>query len=179
MSSAKHDLKFNVSQLLRELIGATRSYAFTEDYLTLDEEQTLRSIEGRVKFTRSASGVIADLSAKGTVEMECIRCLKPAVQQIEIGFFDEFHSRVEVNTGIPLPRPDEEDPFYINENHMLDLGEAIREYALMEMPMQPLCTPDCKGLCPKCGVDRNVETCDCDDTEVDERLTALRALLNN
>ncbi|GAB4115910.1 MAG: DUF177 domain-containing protein [Roseiflexaceae bacterium] len=178
MSRAEHDLKFNVAQLLREPIGATRSYTFDEDRITLDETLTLRSIVGKVRFTRTASGVLADLKAKGQVEMECTRCLKPAQQTVEISFYDEFHSRIEVHTGMALPLPNEEDPFYIDELHMLDVGEAIREYALMELPMRPLCKPDCKGLCPQCGVDRNVEQCQCEDGVIDERLAALRALLN-
>lgn len=178
MPAPKHDLSFNVAQLLREQIGALREYQFSGERLDLDESQVLEGVSGQVRFTRTASGVIADARASGTVAMECTRCLKPTVQPVSVRFFDEFHSRVEVNTGAPLPAPDEEDPFFISELHMLDLGEAIREYALTEMPMQALCTPDCKGLCPHCGVDRNLESCQCGEGEVDERLAALRALLN-
>jgi uncharacterized protein len=174
----KHDLKFNVAQLLREMIGAQRSYSFTEDTLVLDEALALREITGTVRFMRTASGVIGDAKAHGMVEMECTRCLKPALQQVSVEFYDEFHSRIEVNTGTPLPKPDEEDPFFIDESHRVNLGEAIREYALIELPMRPLCTPDCKGLCPQCGIDRNTETCDCDTDIVDDRLAALKALLH-
>jgi uncharacterized protein len=110
--------------------------------------------------------------------MQCNRCLTLAPQQVEIRFTDEFHSRIEVNTGAPLPKPDEDDPFYISELHMVDLGEALREYALLLLPMQPLCKPDCKGLCPICGVDRNVEQCACEDDAGDERFAALRSLLD-
>jgi uncharacterized protein len=179
MSATEHDLKFNVAQLLRELIGAQRAYTFTESRLALDSDLALRSIEGKVRFTRTASGVLADVEARGVVQLECTRCLKPIEQPISVQLYDEFHSRIEVNTGAPLPKPDEEDPFFIDELHMIDLGEAIREYALLELPMQALCTPECKGLCPQCGIDRNVEQCSCDDEVVDERLAALRALLNN
>jgi uncharacterized protein len=178
MPATKHDLKFNVAQLLREQIGAQRTHTFSEDHLALDDAQTLRAIEGQVRFTRTASGVIADARAIGIVDMECNRCLKPLEQPIQVRFYDEFHSTVEVNTGSPLPTPDEEDPFLIDELHMVDLGEAIREYALLELPMRPLCKPDCKGLCPHCGIDLNVEQCNCADADVDERMAALRALLN-
>jgi uncharacterized protein len=90
---------------------------------------------------------------------------------------DEFHSRIDVTTGTPLPQPDEEDPFYLDELHMADVGEMLREYVLLELPMQPLCRPDCRGLCPECGADLNVEQCSCGSTSVDERFAALRALL--
>jgi uncharacterized protein len=179
MSPVEHDLKFNVAQLLREIIGAQRSYTFTEERITLDAPLVLHAIEGKVQFTRTASGVIGDVRAKGIVATACTRCLKPTDVQVVVRFYDEFHSRFEVNTGIPLPTPDEEDPFFIDEHHMVDIGEAIREYTLIELPMRPLCKPDCKGLCPRCGVDWNTEQCTCSDAEGDERLEVLRTLLKN
>jgi uncharacterized protein len=171
------DLKFNVAQLLREEIGARRNYTFAEEALSLDDETALRQLDGKVRFTRTATGVLADVDAQGVVELPCIRCLNPTRQQIDLHFRDEFHSTIEVNTGVPLPKPDEEDPFYIDESHLVDLGEALREYALLELPMQPLCKPDCKGLCPTCGADLNLGDCGCIQDEDDERFSILKDLL--
>jgi uncharacterized protein len=172
------DLKFNVAQLLREEVGSRRSYQFSENELRLDATFSLKQLSGTVKFTRSASGVLAEASAHGIAEMECTRCLTGTSQPVDVSFTDEFHSRIEVNTGAPLPKPEEEDPFFIDELHMIDLGEALREYGLIALPMQPLCTPACRGLCPTCGVDRNVEQCACVDDTGDERFAALRSLLD-
>lgn len=177
MSKPATDLKFNVAQLLREYIGAWRKYDFAEPVLPLDGPIEMRDLVGQVRFTRTASGVLVDARARGTVTLECIRCLNPAVQSIEVSFRDEFHSRIDVNTGVPLPKPDEDDPFFLDELHLADVGEALREYSLLELPMQPLCRPDCRGLCPTCGTDLNVEQCSCAETSVDERFEALRALL--
>jgi len=172
------DLKFNVAQLLREEVGARRNYSFSENALPLDDDTILEQLEGQTRFTRTVTGVLADVSGQGVVELPCTRCLNPARQQIELHFQDEFHSKVEVTTGAPLPKPDEEDPFYITENHLLDLGEAIREYALLELPMQSLCKPDCKGLCPICGADLNAGDCGCTTDESDDRFAVLKQLLN-
>ena len=171
------DLKFNVAQLLREEVGARRNYTFAEDALPLDDETTLEQLDGKVRFTRTTTGVLVDVDAHGVVITPCIRCLNPSNQQVDLHFRDEFHSKIEVNTGAPLPKPDEEDPFFIDESHLVDLGEAIREYALLELPMQPLCRPDCRGLCPTCGADLNSGPCDCRNDDVDERFDALKALL--
>src|SRR6266511_5437639 len=103
------DLKFNVAQLLREAVGGRRNYTFVEDSLSLDDEPTLRQLDGKVRFTRTATGVLADVDAHGVVEMPCIRCLNPSLQQVDLHFRDEFHSKIEVNTGVPLPAPPEED----------------------------------------------------------------------
>jgi len=171
------DLKFNVAQLLREDIGARRNYTFAEDALPLDDETTLQQLEGKLRFTRTITGVLVDVDAHGVVIVPCIRCLNPSQQPIDLHLRDEFHSKIEVHTGFPLPEPDEEDPFYINENHLVDLGETIREYALLELPMQPLCRPDCKGLCPTCGADLNANPCGCQSEESDDRFAALKTLL--
>ena len=68
------DLKFNVAQLLREDIGGRRSYTFSEAALPLDETMTLRQLEGNVRFTRTASGVLADVNVHGFVDRPCTRC---------------------------------------------------------------------------------------------------------
>jgi uncharacterized protein len=172
------DLRFNVAQLLREEVGSRRKYEFAEQALPLDDETELRQLHGTVRFTRTPSGVLAHVIAEGTVDAECNRCLTQAPQHVGITFEDEFHSKIEVNTGSPLPTPEEEDPFYIDEAHRVDLGEALREYALLAMPMQPLCREDCKGLCPICGKDRNVEPCTCADGGGDDRFDILRSLLH-
>lgn len=172
------DLKFNVAQLLREETGGRRGYDFQEEALALDSELVLRQVNGNVRFTRTTSGVLADVDARGEVEMPCTRCLNPSIQHVDLHFRDEFHSRIEVTTGFPLPKPDEEDPFFIDESHLVDLGEAIREYALLALPMQALCRADCKGLCVSCGADLNAGACGCETDEEDERLAVLRALLN-
>lgn len=62
------------------------------------------------------------------------------------------------------------------EAHELDLAPAIREQLLLEVPPYPLCREDCRGLCPKCGIDRNEDACDCTLTEPDPRWDALREL---
>lgn len=173
-----HDLKFNVAQLLREEIGSRRSYAIAEETFPLDETLALRQLQGTVRFTRSSTGVLVDVDAQAVVEMPCTRCLNPASQQLKLRFRDQFHSKIDVNTGVALPRPDEEDPFFIDEVHKIDLAEAIRQRALIEMPMRMLCRPDCQGLCPVCGVDLNVEVGHVHAEEVDDRFAALKALLD-
>ncbi|MEX2530341.1 MAG: DUF177 domain-containing protein [Gemmatimonadota bacterium] len=61
----------------------------------------------------------------------------------------------------------------------LDLGDAVREELILAAPAYLLCREDCQGLCPRCGVDRNVESCDCSLNEPDPRWDALRALKKN
>ena len=58
----------------------------------------------------------------------------------------------------------------------IDLGQMMREQFYLALPMKPLCMPNCKGLCPICGKNRNRETCSCESTWVDPRFEVLRNL---
>jgi uncharacterized protein len=66
----------------------------------------------------------------------------------------------------------------VGDDGWLDLGPLLREQAWVDIPMKPLCRPDCQGLCPQCGADLNHESCECDRTEIDPRLAILRDLIN-
>lgn len=131
-------IKFNVAQLLREAIGTRRDYTFTEPTLPLDDALTMRDLEGQVRFTRTATGVYAQVQVTGVVQLTCVRSLDEFDYQLDLEFSDQFHSVIDVMTGITLPKPVEEDPFMLNELHMADIGEAIREYALIELPLNPV-----------------------------------------
>lgn len=170
-------LTFNVAQLLRETIGARRKHEFSEEALPLHDNEVFRGIHGHAHFTRTLAGVYIKCTADGTVTTQCVRCLQLAQVVVSLDFVEEYISTVDVNTGAALPKPDEDDVFFIDEHHMLDLGLAVREYALLEIPISPHCKDDCRGLCTGCGVDLNVESCRCHEEPNDERFAALKALL--
>lgn len=131
-------VKFNVAQLLREAIGTRRDYRFTEPTLPLDDTLTMRELEGQVRFTRTTTGVYAHVKVAGSVRLTCVRSLEEFDYRLELDFSDQFHSVIDVVTGVALPAPDEDDPFMLNELHLADIGEAIREYALLELPLNPV-----------------------------------------
>lgn len=172
------DLRFNVAQLLQEHVGGTRQHEFDDPVLALGEGLEMRPVRGKVKLTRTKSGVLAHASAEGEVVVECVRCLTGYAQPVEVEFDEEYHATVNVTTGTPLPEPEDDEAFRINSNHLLDLGNAIREYALLALPIAPTCREDCRGLCPHCGTNLNEASCDCVDEVVDDRLAALKSLLN-
>jgi uncharacterized protein len=132
------DLKFNVAQLLREEMGSRRDYTFTEDSLPLDEKLTLRAINGSVRFTRTATGVWVNVRSKGTVRLTCVRSLEEFDHEVAVEFADQFHSVIDVYSGATLPQSLEEDPFLLDELHMADVGEALREYTLLDLPLNPV-----------------------------------------
>jgi uncharacterized protein len=67
-----------------------------------------------------------------------VRSLEEFDHRVELEFSDQFHSVIDVMTGATLAKPTEEDPYYLNELHMADIGEAIREYTLLALPINPV-----------------------------------------
>lgn len=173
------DFRFNVAQLLQEPVGAIRRYELDDERLDLGDGNAVQPVKGDVRLTRTAKGVLADVNVTGTLQIECGRCLTDFSQPLEFPFSEEYYQTVVVNTGAALPKPEEPDVFLINEAHKLDLGEAMREYALLSVPMLPLCQDDCKGLCPVCGANLNEEVCGCDTEQPDDRLAVLKQLLDD
>ncbi len=160
-------MQFNVSTLLREPIGSTRSYA-------LDAEPPVRS--GSIELLRVRDGVLVRVRAGIVLGAECSRCLAPLEYPARISFEEVFYQQVDVGTGAPLRPPTEPDPFMIDTHHTIDITEAVRQYSEMSAAIQPLCRPDCPGLCPVCGQDLGIEPCDCDRSPTDHRWAALAGL---
>lgn len=172
------DLRFNVAQLLQQHVGATRQHEFDDPVLNLGEGLELRPVTGYVKFTRTKSGVLAQAMAQGKIVIECVRCLTDFPYAVAVSFDEEYHATVHATNGTPLPEPEEADTFRINSNHLLDLGDAVREYALLALPIAPICREDCRGL-SQAGINLNEvpEAAIDADEVVDERLAALKQLL--
>jgi uncharacterized metal-binding protein YceD (DUF177 family) len=90
---------------------------------------------------------------------------------------DEYFPITDVVTGASLSLPDEPGCFTIDENNILDLTEAVRQYALLATPMKPLCHQDCSGLCPTCGGNLNQASCNCPPRPADLRWSELSKLV--
>lgn len=101
-----------------------------------------------------------DADVKATVQTVCARCLKPLSIPMEL----TLHETVGENE-ISL------------DGTVLDVSSIVMDNVVVELPIRFLCREDCKGLCSKCGADLNTETCGCEDDSIDERLSALKKLL--
>jgi uncharacterized protein len=116
--------------------------------------------------------VVGNLSTE--VQMECGRCLEPLVMAVKRKF-DLFYVPMEERPEEDeqaVPRGEEELGFYDGE--ALVLEDVAKEQVLLSLPMRGVCREDCKGLCPHCGINRNRETCSCEEKIVDPRWEALK-----
>lgn len=173
------ELQFNVSQLLKETTGATRSYQIeTEAVHRLDDDVSLTApLAGAVTLLRTGQDILVTGTLQTTIEKTCGRCLKPFSAPIAIELEEIFFPSIDLSTGTHLaPPPDADEANRINEVHTLDLSEVVRQALLLEIEGVRYCAPDCKGLCPHCGQDRNINPCTCADEVVDMRWSGLLSI---
>jgi uncharacterized protein len=168
-------MQINVSQLLRENIGSTRECEIDEVADIGNGKENL--FKGRAKLLRTQRGILAGCIFDTNIELECSRCLGPFQYALTLNFEEEYLPTVDVMTGAPLPAPEEASVFTIDKHHILDLTEATRQYTLLAIPIKPLCSDNCAGLCPSCGGNLNEGQCNCSTEDIDPRLSELKKLL--
>ena len=100
---------------------------------------------------------------------ECVRCLQDFPLPLDIEFTELYAFSAESKTDSELILP---------ESGQIDLRPLVREEMLLAVPINPLCDPECKGLCPICGENRNETECDHEIETIDPRLSVLKSLLN-
>lgn len=170
---------YNVAQLLKGPVGETRQYTVDEPFGPSSDVPFAGNVQGRVKLTNVNQGVVVQAELHAPVALECGRCLEPFQQDLDLSFEERFIPTIDVQSGLPTHEveedQDEEDVYTIDRHHQIDLHEAVRQQALLNLPMAPLHAPDCAGLCPLCGADRNREPCSCRPAPpVDPRLADLQ-----
>ena len=113
---------------------------------------------------------------RGAVETGCARCLEPVKTELDADF-DLFYypmSLIARNEEVPIDRGDTDIGFY--EGRGLELSQVVSEQIVLWLPMRGLCGDDCKGICPRCGANRNRGSCSCEEEFVDPRWDALKNL---
>lgn len=115
-------------------------------------------------------------STETTLEVPCSRCLEPLTLPVHASF-DLRYQPHSTNVGNDEEEIEEDDlttAFYQNDE--IDLGQLMREQFYLALPMKPLCSENCKGLCPVCGTNLNTGNCDCKRDWEDPRLAALKEI---
>lgn len=177
---AEERTQWNVAQLLKEPVGATRSYDVLATVLQEEAEVSQAApLAGQVGMLRTSLGILVEGVLQGALIVECSRCLRPVTVPVSVELEDEFKPTVDVLRGTYLPVDEEDEALLINEHHILDIAEVLRQAALLEVPMQVLCRPDCAGFCQICGKDLNEGPCDCPPAEADPRWEQLSDLLED
>ncbi len=166
---------FNVSGLMMEGTGATRSREVSGTLHT--EERPPERLKGKIDLMRTPAGILVKAHIELIDPENCSRCLEPLEETLWIDFTEEFFAPPDLRTGHTVDEDEiDDEAFMMDEHHMLDLTEAVRQYREASAEMQPLCRPDCKGLCPECGANLNLGGCNCNKEPIDSRWARLEAL---
>lgn len=129
----------------------------------------LGPLEYRLTAQASSRRILASGELSCKLRLLCSRCLAPIDETFDIPFEEQFQVMRDGD-----PEPDEEDDFIPVTGEKIDLRPFMEEDLIVHLPLAPLCGPDCKGLCPECGTNRNEQSCDCKTDRIDPRLEALQ-----
>ncbi len=141
---------------------------------------TLQGVAELLVEHRGSRELVRDIRVRagyaGEFEQLCARCLEPVRRRLE-GNFDLIFRPVGADGGggEHAITEDEAEIGYYEESGLL-LEDAVREQVLLALPGRVLCQQDCKGLCPHCGVNRNLSTCECVVEPANPRFAALAGL---
>jgi len=177
-------MEFIVSELEREPIDFDLELA--PGVVDLGEEaaqQGLLEASGRAEVLHEHRGprdIVADIRLKGRFagrfEVPCARCIEPVEIPLS-GDFDLIFRPAAADaeaTERSITAQETEIGYYLRDS--VSLEDVLREQVLLSLPVKTLCKPDCKGLCPRCGADRNSQPCNCDAGPSDPRWEALAGL---
>jgi uncharacterized protein len=173
-------LKINVTNIPEEglKVRFSKDEAWFRQVFTEKENLGLpiNSVEGSVTLKRVRDTLYLEGDIRTETETDCSRCLEAA--SLPIGASFKY-----VLSPAPAEHSDEEQElspedldvvYYLDD--LIDLDPLIIEQVLLQIPMKVLCREDCRGLCPRCGINLNRNSCRCHDEHVDSRLAVLKKL---
>jgi uncharacterized protein len=167
--------RLHVAGLLREPPGAVRSVELGDLEWPAEGPLPPRRVIGTLRLQRTNRGILASGRARTLARRTCTRCLDEFDEPVEVDLNEEFLPTVDPVTGAAVQLdPTESDLARIDAGQEIDLAPVLADELALAEPMQPLCRPDCRGLCPVCG--RRLDDpdhADHDLSEVDPRLASL------
>lgn len=170
-------MKIEVASI-RKAPGETRNYEFREEIPAFEVGGTQVSFDEPAIIHLNVTNTGVSLSLKGeisgTLNLNCSRCLEPFRYNLATAFEEQYRHITETGDG-----ENDELNYQVYEENTIDLTDVIRENIIIAMPMKNICTPGCKGICPTCGVNKNLEECTCKNEDFDPRLAVLKDLLKN
>lgn len=161
-------LSVDVSELLR-IPGSSMRVSRTSGAegmgVALARVEQGSSLEIDLELEALVDGVHVTGTVSGDIAASCARCLKDV----------HLPLRAQVGEIAAYPGDEREDAYEIVDEQ-LDVLEIVRDVVVGDLPFSPLCRPECAGLCPRCGADRNEDDCGHADGRVDIRWGPLAAL---
>lgn len=125
-------------------------------------------LEAELLLESGVEGILVSGRVRGSLQLRCARCLKDFAAPLDVEVHEMF---------VADPDP-ESDQYALDPEGAVDPDQMVRDTVGVELPFSPLHSTDCKGLCPVCGGDRNLDECPGDHPQVDARWSALDQVLD-
>ncbi len=166
---------------LRQINDEGKDFHFTESAeemeISAEGIKFPNPIEVDITATLSGDEVICQGEVYTDVEIECSRCLD--IFDFEIIAPLQFVVQI-LESPLDVDDAGDEDFEVISKTETyLDISQRVRDAIVLSIPLKPLCTEDCKGLCSLCGANLNEGECECKPDKVDERWDALKNLFGD
>lgn len=162
-------MKVNVAQVRRKE-SETAYFEFTEDFSSYESElgevSFAAPVHVHLKVNNTGNSLLVEGKIHTELRAQCGRCLEDLTYPIEQEFVDEWVSS-------PEATEEQKETALLFDKDEFQLNERILEQIVLALPMRFLCSDECKGLCPVCGVNQNEKSCDCDQVIIDPRFAAL------
>jgi uncharacterized protein len=133
-------------------------------------------VQGRIGWDGRRVKVAGKIT--GHLQLECDRCLRPVDSAVETKFNREYVTTADYEAQHTVELSEDDLDLSVFDGALIDVDLLVREELLLAAPDQVLCKQNCQGICPTCGSDRNVTTCDCETVDVDPRWAGLKELVN-
>jgi uncharacterized protein len=177
-------MEFKISELEREPIEFDLELApGAVDFGSEAEQEGDLAASGLAEVIHEHRGpreIVADIRLRGKFagrfRVPCARCVEPVEIPLAADY-DLIFRPVGADSEAPersITAPETEIGYYQKDSLLLE--DVLREQVLLSLPVRTLCKPDCKGLCPRCGENRNTSACHCDENQSDPRWEALAGL---
>lgn len=150
MNQSRHPFRINVGFLFNQPIGYIREIPFDFTQPIALGEFNFEKVSGIAAFHRTQNGLRLIGNFKAETKTTCVRCLEEFSLSLETQFEEIF-----TYPNHPLS----ENEALIPENGFLDLEQMIGDYLMLEVPINPICMEDCRGLCNECGQNLNLGIC--------------------
>ena len=148
-----------------------------DDLGSFDERVSLVEptfVKGNVRLAGTEVFVNGQIKTRASVE--CDRCLKQVDVPIEAAFELAYVTGQTYESSPTAELTEDELAVAVFDGEAIDVDEIVKEQVLLAVPTRMLCRTDCKGICPDCGIDKNISDCACATDEVDPRWAALKNL---
>lgn len=155
--------------------GARGRYSVLEHLAPTEDFSCIGPVRGEITVENIGSLLITEGRMQVSVRLRCVRCLCEFERPIAVKFEEEYAT---AHTAPDVATMDREEPETAAiSGFTMEVGELARQQVTLNVPMAPVCRPDCRGVCPGCGQNLNEGPCRCAPETTDDRWGKLQDLL--